>query len=62
MGNCIEFQPPLDENTDDDSVQERVQQWLQMFVNRSKLIDTLSGRVSLWGGGVGAKREVVILM
>ena len=46
LGNGIEFQPPLDERTDGPSVQERVQQWLQMFVDRSKLIDTLSGRVS----------------
>ena len=45
--NQVAFQPPLDESTSNTSVQETVQDWLDGFLARGRLVEMLGGKVKL---------------
>ena len=48
MENSIAFRPPLDQTSSSISVQETVDEWLQVFLGRGTLVNMLGGgKVSL---------------
>lgn len=45
LGEGMVFRPPLDDSTNDMSVQELVQSWIGSYMNRAKLVEMLGKKV-----------------